>query len=81
MLEAIVSLLTLIPILLFYGIGNILVLGSFMMPILHWNDRQDNRKAKTVSMSKIDYVQEFSLVVVGPIILMALGVTYIIQRS
>ncbi len=80
MLEGIISFLLLIPILLLYGLAILAIIGSFMWPVMHWNESKNKRKEKNKSISKSDYVQEFILTVATPFILMAMGVLYLIER-
>jgi hypothetical protein len=69
-----------IPILLLYGLIIIAVIGSFMWPIMYWNERKDRRKAENKSISKSDYIQEFIFLITAPYILLAMGVLYLLER-
>ena len=68
-----------IPMLLLYGLIIMAVIGSFMWPIMYWNERKDWRKAENKSISKSDYIQEFIFLIAAPYILLAMGVLYLVE--
>ncbi len=78
-MSTIFSFILMIPILLLYGLIIMAVIGSFMWPIMYWNERKDRRKAENKSISKSDYIQEFIFLITAPYILLAMGVLYLVE--